>query len=79
MIAINNKKREILSSVISKIDDAKNWLQGVLDDEENCLNNMPENLEGSERYNKLEDAVDALEGAADKLDEAKEDIEEAMK
>lgn len=41
------------------------------------INLKSENLEMSERYEKMEDAVDALEDALGDIDSAKENIENA--
>lgn len=43
------------------------------------MDNCPENLQGSERYEKMEDAVDNLNDALEKLEEAKEYIEAAIR
>jgi len=42
------------------------------------LDNMPENLEGSERYSTMESAIDSLDDAIDKIEEAQDSIDEAM-
>ena len=42
-----------------------------------CLDNMPENLQSSERYEKMEAAIDSLEAAIESIDSAKESIGEA--
>lgn len=43
------------------------------------LDNCPENLQGSERFERMEDAVDNLNDALEKLEEAKEHIEAAIR
>lgn len=49
----------------------------ALDGEEDALDNMPENLQGSERYEKIEAAVDLLNDASECIDAAIEKINEA--
>ena len=39
---------------------------------------MPENLQGSERYEKMEEAADALSDAMEKIGEAMEQIRVAI-
>ncbi len=59
------------------VDAAFNIVQQVFDDEYDALNNMPENLEYSDRYEKMEKSADALEEAVNKLEEVKDLLEEA--
>ena len=49
------------------------------DKEQDCMDNCPENLQGSERFERMEDAVDNLNDALEKLEEAKEHIEAAIR
>lgn len=89
---MNKKRRAEIASVIlvlvsakqcndaavtsDKIEDAKGDISSILADEQDCLNNVPENLEGSERYDAMENAVDNLEDAIDALDDALSSIED---
>ena len=50
----------------------------MLDQEQDCLDNIPENLQDSEQSQKMENAIDFLENAIDLLDNMKENIEEAL-
>ena len=45
-------------------------VQAVLDDEEDALNNTPDSLQGTERYEISEAAVESLTDARDALDDA---------
>ncbi len=49
----------------------------IKDEEQECMDNMPENLWGSERYEKAEEAVSNLEDAINYLEEAVSSIEYA--
>lgn len=53
-------------------------MDDIREDEENYVENMPENLHGSQRYEKAEEAIDQISDAIDSLEEATESIEEAM-
>ena len=59
-----------------QIEEIKNSLEELKDEEEEYRDNMPENLQGSERYDAAELAVDDLEEALgeamDKIDSASE-------
>lgn len=74
---MNNLRRKTLQDLYNIIADAKDNLDEVRDEEECYKDNMPENLQNSERYEKAEAAVDALENAICSLEEALDSIEEA--
>lgn len=74
---MNNKRRELLKSAIVLLDRASSIVSNALDQEQDCLDNMPENLQMGERYENMEAAVDCLEEAVSHLDDAKNRIEEA--
>lgn len=56
---------------------ASGLVSTALEQEEDALDNMPENLQGSERYEKIEAAVDLLNDASECIDAAIEKINEA--
>lgn len=60
---MNKARRKALDEVISKIEEAKELL---------------ENLQGSERYEAADAAVDNMSSAVDALDEAISSIESAQ-
>ena len=49
----------------------------MIDGEEDALDNVPENLQGSERYEKIENALDCLNEASENIDAAIEKLNEA--
>lgn len=89
MNAIRRKKLNAITAAIeelrSQLDDQKSDLEELNDDEQTAFSNLPENLEGSERYeraetaaNALEEALEALEEALDQLEAVTSSIEEAI-
>lgn len=74
---MNNKKRESLKDARMYLERASNIVSRVLDEEENCLDNMPENLQSSEKYERMEAVIEKLEEAIEQIDSAKENIDEA--
>lgn len=74
---MNNKRRMLLKKAIATLDSASDYVNTVLEEEQDSLGNMPENLEGSDRYVKMETAVEKLEEAIEQIDSAKECLEEA--
>lgn len=75
---MNNEKRKVLRSALSHIQLASDMTKSVLSQETDDLNNMPENLEGSQTYEKMEQAVELLEDALDSLEEASSQIQDAI-
>lgn len=75
---MNKARRKALDEVISKIEEAKELLENLQAEEEEYRDNMPENLQGSERYEAADAAVDNMSSAVDALDEALSSIESAQ-
>ncbi len=75
---MNKIRRAALQEIINKISDAKDELELLKDEEEECRDNMPDNLQGSERYQTSDEACDALYEAVSQLEEAVENIETAV-
>ena len=61
-----------------KLTDVQSIVEVVCDKEEDCLDNYPENLQGTEQYEQAEYAVDNLNDALEKLEEVKEYIQNAI-
>lgn len=76
---MNDKRRASLKDAIYHLNKAQSIVEQVGDQEDDALSNIPENLQASERCEKIEDAIDKLNDASEKIDEARECIEEAMK
>lgn len=67
--------RTSIESLKKNIDDAQSKLETIKDEEEEAMNNMPESLQGTERYEKCENAVDDLSDAIDSLIEYSESLD----
>lgn len=73
---MNNTRRKAIKEVMKKIEnleglliEIKEELEFIRDEEEEYMNNIPENLQTSERYEKAEAATDNLYAAVDELEE----------
>lgn len=75
---MNNKRRKYLSDIIVLLNDAYNKVESTKDDEQYCLDSIPENLSGSERAEKIEDCVDHLDDALTSIEEAIDNIKNAI-
>lgn len=76
---------EQLYEVEAKLIDAYDWIIQMNEQEEEYRDNIPENLQGSERYeaseeasNNMECAYDALDGLSDSIMDAINYLEEAI-
>ena len=75
---MNAVRRDRARTVIDRLRDISISIEAILDDEQDALDNMPENLEGSERYSKMEDAVDSLASAMDCVVDAIDELDSAI-
>lgn len=53
-------------------------VDAVCDKEQDCVDNYPENLQSTERFERMEDAVESLNEALEKIDDAKGCIQAAI-
>lgn len=74
---MNRIRRKALNDIKDQIEMLRCTLEQLAEEEEEYRDNMPENLQGSERYEKADEACDSLSSALDSLDEAVEHIDEA--
>ena len=74
---MNSKRRAVISHAITHLQAAQEIVSNVLDEEQEALDNIPENLEATERYEKIENAVDALNDASDSIDSALSALDDA--
>lgn len=66
---MNQPRRKRLENISGKISELKDLLKEIRDEEDEYKENIPENLWGSERYEKAEEVVEQLEEADDFLDQ----------
>ena len=67
-----------MQEIIDRFEELKSALEDILGDEEEYRDNIPENLQGSERYEKAEEACDNLDDAVSTLEDVINSIEEAI-
>ena len=75
---MNKKKRSDLLIATQHLRNALRIIDDVLDDEQDCFDNLPDGLQVAERGEKMEQAIDSLTDASDYITDAIESIEEAM-
>lgn len=71
---MNKPKRQKIREAIKFLELAKEIVEFVAEDEEECLNNFPENLQSSERYYAIEENQSILSDAADDIESILDDV-----
>lgn len=74
---MNKERRAEIARAIEDLRSVKADVESILMDEQSCLDSLPENLENSEMYSKMENACDELDSAMDALIEAEECLDRA--
>lgn len=72
---MNKQRRVKLSEAHSLLGKAVSLVEGVKDDEQDSLENLPESLQSSKRGEAMEEAVDELQMAIDSISDAMEHID----
>lgn len=75
---MNKARRDKLQNSIRFLKTAKDIVEDVRDEESDCADNMPENLQESDRYSIMMDAIDYLDEACANIEEAIESVESAI-
>jgi flagellar biosynthesis chaperone FliJ len=80
---MNNQRRkaiqevmEQLSAPLDTITDLKEQLEAIMDEEQEYYDNMPESLQGGEKGDMAQEAIDQISEAVSTLDEICSSIEE---
>ena len=75
---MNKKRRALLESARPFLTQAANIIERAAEQESDCMDNMPESLQDTERYEKMERAVENLESALEQIESAKDCLDEAI-
>lgn len=82
---MNRKRREVLRRCVQelqsgdwflKLERVKDTVESILAEEGDAIDNIPENLQNTDRYSSSEEAVDNLENAIEHLESAFQDSNE---
>lgn len=74
---MNKARREAIEKVVGELRDIQSAVEELRDEEQEYLDNIPENLQGSERYDLAEQALENLNSAYDSIEEAASYLEDA--
>lgn len=56
---MNKNRRKAIESIIDNLMDLSSEIEGIINDEQDALDNIPESLQESERANTMRDAIEA--------------------
>ena len=74
---MNERRRSSLKRALSMLASASAMVDQAAEEEQESMDNLPENLQGSVQYEKMEDAVSLLESAIEDIESASERIRDA--
>lgn len=75
---MDKKKRDRLLDAVKMLNNAAEIVSDICDKEQDCMDNYPENLQGTDTYEKMETAVDSLTDAIESLDDTIDSIKSAI-
>lgn len=75
---MNEKRRERLRDAVRMLTSVASVVEAVCDNEQDAMDNIPENLQATERFERMEDAVDSLNDALEKIEDAKGHIQSVL-
>ena len=73
---MNAQGRKEIAKYIASLEEIKDKLDSMMDEEQDKFDNMPEGLQESERGEAMQEAIKQLETACDNLDEVISALEE---
>ena len=74
---MNKPRRKALQGIIDQLEELKGALEEILSEEEEYRDNMPENMQGGEKYEKVEEAVSNIDDAVSTIEDVISSIEAA--
>lgn len=75
---MNKKRRDALGGVIYDLETASEKLISIGDEEQECVDNLPESLQYSERADKMQEAIAHIDEAITNIGDAGESLRNAM-
>lgn len=74
---MNDTRRKQIKSILARLQECSYEIDDILDDEEDARDSTPERFVSTERYEKIENAIDRLESASEGLGDVIEYLEDA--
>ena len=77
-LTMNRNRRKRIADLRERIDIIKNELEEVMEEEQDARDNLPNNLQDSEKAEKMDDTIGSIEYAIGNLEETIENLDEAV-
>lgn len=65
---MNANRRKEIAKIVTELEELKSRLETVLEEEQEYYDNVPENLQNSERYQESEEYISYMEDAVSEFD-----------
>lgn len=75
---MNKARRKRIEEIVGNIIDCREELEAIRDEEQDYLDNMPENLQNSERAEIASETIDNIDYALDSLIEAEDNLNDIL-
>lgn len=75
---MNKQRRECIGKLIEKANELKYEIEEVLNEEQECFDNMPENLQYGERGENMQEAINNLEEAQSSIEDCVLSLESSI-
>ena len=75
---MNKNRRKRIADLRERIDIIKNELEEVMEEEQDARDNLPNNLQASEKAEQMDDTIGSIEYAIGNLEETIENLDEAV-
>lgn len=64
---MNKKRRKALEEIIGKLEELKEEIEAIQEEEQEAYDNIPESLNDTDRANQMYENIDALEEVASNI------------
>lgn len=75
---MNNERRKEIKKLIDRCIELKNDVELIRDEEQEYFDNMPESIQGGDKGERAQTAVDALEAAIGMAEDIENYLQEAL-
>lgn len=75
---MNKSRRRALEEIANKVEELRDRLQGILEEEQEAYDNMPESLQESERGCNMYDGISPMEESVSSLDDVANSLREII-
>lgn len=74
---MNNARRKEIEKITADLEEIKERIEALQEEEQNAFDNLPESIQYGERGDKMQSAIDNLEYAADNIQDCLDNLCEA--